>query len=634
MLDGMRAASQNWMGRLLMAVVMGVIVVSFAIWGIGDIFRGFGAGKLGVVGSTEISSEAYRFAYQNELQRLQQQTGRVITNDQARAAGLDRQVLGRLVTEATLDQKAANLGLYMSDAQVAQLILADPTFQDPSGKFDRMRFEAILRDNGYNERSFVREQKGNYLRREIGEAVAGQLQPPELMTQMIDRFQNETRSVDWVTLTAAQAGDIPAPAADELSKFYDAHKASFVAPQYRKIVTLAITPASVAKPQDVSDADAQKLYDAVKTQRFGAPEKREVQQIIFPSEAEALAASDKIKGGATFEAIAAARKLTKSDTDLGAVVRTAIHDPAIASTAFALKPGEVSSPVKSEFGYALVRVGAVTPESVKPFAEVAQQLKTEIARDRAKKAVQDLHDKIEDARASGKPLAEAAKSVGLETRTVDAVDARGFDKNGQSVQGLAAEQDLLRAVFASDVGVDNDTISTRDGGYVWFEVAKVDPSRQLSLDDVKDKAAAAWKADEIEQKLAAKASDMVARLKTGVALSKIAADQKLDLKHDGGVKRSGAAGLDPKTLIAIFNEPDKGAGSSATSSDSRIVFQILDSAVPNFNPDSDANKQIAKQLQPLVSDDVVTQYIQRLEQDYGVKISTEAMREAIGAADQ
>ncbi len=629
----MRAASKNWMGRLLMAVVMGVIVVSFAIWGIGDIFRGFGAGALGTVGSTEISKETMRFAYQNELQRLQQQTGRVITNDQARLAGVDRQVLGRLVTEATLDQKARSLGLAMSDAQVAKSITTDPMFKGPGGEFDRNRFDAALRDSGYNERSFVREQKAIYLRREIGEALAGLLETPDALLMAVDRFRGEARSVDYVVLTPAAAGDIPGPSDADLQKFYEARKSSFVAPQYRKIVTLALTPATAAKPEDISDADAQKIYDATKTQRFGTPERREVQQIVFPSEAEAAAASDKIKAGATFEAIAAERKLTPKDTDLGLVTRADIHDKAIADAAFALKQGETSGPVKGEFGYALVRAAGITPENVRPFAEVAPQIKQDIARDRAKKTVQVLHDKIEDQRASGKPLAEAAKSAGLETRTIEAIDNQGNDRNGMPVPGLVSGPELLRAVFASDIGVDNETIATRDNGYVWFEVAQVDPSRQLSFDEVKDRVAAAWKADEMDKRLAQKASDLVKQLRGGGELSKIAAEQKLELKHDSGVRRSGGEGLDPQAIVAIFNEPDKGAG-SASSPAGRIVFQILDTSLPNFNAESDSNKQMSAQLKQALADDLLTQYIQRLEKDYGVKISDQAVREAIGASEQ
>ena len=106
MLEGLRVASQNWIGRTIMALVMGVIVVSFAIWGVGDVFRGFTAQRLAKVGCGEITVEAYRSAYQNELRRLQQRMRRAITNEEAHRSGLDLQVLERLITEVALDQKA------------------------------------------------------------------------------------------------------------------------------------------------------------------------------------------------------------------------------------------------------------------------------------------------------------------------------------------------------------------------------------------------------------------------------------------------------------------------------------------------------------------------------------------------
>ncbi|MCB1539394.1 MAG: SurA N-terminal domain-containing protein [Rhodoblastus sp.] len=633
MLDGLRTASKSWFGKAIMTIVFGVIIVSFAIWGIGDIFRGFGQGKLGTVGSVEISSEAYRYAYQTELQRLQQRARRVVTNDEARQAGIDRQVLGRLVTEAALDQKAHSLGLAMSDEQLRKSVEDDPAFKDSTGAFDRLRFDAILRDNGLNERTFAREQKAIYLRREIGEALAGALEAPQAMISAVDRYRNQARSVDYVLLTPSTAGEAPQPSDDELKKFYEDRKARFVAPQYRKIVTLAVTPTTAAKPQDVSDADAQKLYDTVKESRFGTPEKRDIQQIVFPNEADAKVAYDRIKGGATFEAIAAERKLTTKDIDLGSLSRAQVSDPAIAEAAFALKSGEVSAPIAGKFGVALVRVAQTTPAVVRPFADVAAEIKAEIARDRAKKSVQVLHDKIEDQRASGKPLAEAAKAAGLEARTVEAIDERGVDRNGLPVPDLVASADVVRAVFASDIGVDNETISTKDNGYVWFEVQKVDPSRQLTFDEVKDKVAAAFRADANDKKLADKAAEIVKKLKDGAQLSKIAADDKLELKHNSNVRRTGADGFEPQAIVAVFNQPDHGAG-TISAPGGRMVFQILDTATPDFNPDSDANREMAKQLRALVADDLLTEYVARLQKEYGVRINEAAVRAATGGAEQ
>src|SRR5579885_3639393 len=113
MLSSMRATAQGWLGRLVMATLM--TVISFSIWGSGDSFRGFGAGDLAKVGSTEISTEAFRNAYQTELQRLQRLERRNITNEEARQYGIDREVLSRMVGEAALNDQAARFGLAISD---------------------------------------------------------------------------------------------------------------------------------------------------------------------------------------------------------------------------------------------------------------------------------------------------------------------------------------------------------------------------------------------------------------------------------------------------------------------------------------------------------------------------------------
>ncbi len=173
MLDGLRAASQNWFGRGLMALVLGFIVISFAVWGIGDVFRGFTTQRLVKVGGGEITVEAYRYAYQNELQRLQQRLRRAITNEEARRAGLDQEVLNRLITDAALDQRAKGLGLSISEDGVQRMLKSEKAFQGPGGEFDPERYREIVRNAGFNERSFLVDQKGAYLRKEITDSVVG-----------------------------------------------------------------------------------------------------------------------------------------------------------------------------------------------------------------------------------------------------------------------------------------------------------------------------------------------------------------------------------------------------------------------------------------------------------------------------
>jgi peptidyl-prolyl cis-trans isomerase D len=286
----------------------------------------------------------------------------------------------------------------MSDQQIAHAISLDPAFKDPTGRFDPAQFQAVLRNNGYDERVFVRQQRGAYLRQELIDAVAGKLTVPHAFLAAIQRFRNETRSADYFVLQPASVEPIADPDDKVLNTFFDDHRSEFAAPEYRKIVTLAATPNLLADAASVSDADAMKLYDEVKAKRFTTAEKRQVQQIVFPNTGEAQAAAQKIKDGASFEQIATERNLKPGDIDLGLVTRGAVGAPALGDAVFALPEGGTTEPVTTQFGAALGHVVSITPAQTDPFDKVAPGLKNEIARQRAVKQVRDLHDKIGEGR--------------------------------------------------------------------------------------------------------------------------------------------------------------------------------------------------------------------------------------------
>ncbi len=516
MLDALRASSQTWFGRTIMAIVMGLLIIAFGFWGIADIFRGFGANSLARVGSAEITVEAYRNAYQNELLNLQQKERRAISADEAREMGLDRQVLGRLISDAVLDQEAHRLGLAMSDHDLAERIMLDDTFKGANGQFDRALFEERLRDAGLTESHFAAEQRATYLRQEMITALDNGLKTPNAMLELINRYYNETRAIDYFILPKSAAGAIPSPSDAELKAYYDARRDTYRTPEYRKISVLVVTPASLAeqlmKTQPISDADILKRYNDVKAARYTQPEHREIQQIVFPDEASANAASAKLAGGESFDALVAERKLTPKDIDLGTVTKTDLVDKAVADAAFALPSGGVSKPVKTQFGWAILRVAKIVPQIVEPLFAVKAVIAEQLALARANGEINKIHDQIEDERADGKSVAEAAQGVGLAAHTIDAIDAQGLGKNGKPIADFGDSTELTKAVFASDIGVDNEPISTRDGGTIWFDVLGIEPARAQSFDEVKQKVAQAWAQDETAKRLAAKASDLVKKL--------------------------------------------------------------------------------------------------------------------------
>src|SRR5256885_13204543 len=174
---------------------------------------------------------------------------------------------------------------------------------------------------------------------------------------------------------------------------------------------MSVAPIDLAKPADVSEVDAKRYYDNNLT-RFGTPERRHIEQIVFPTLEEAQAAATRLeKSELSFEALAKERGLTEKDIDLGTVTKSGIIDQAVANAAFSLKEGETSAPVKGVFGTALVHVLKVEPENIKPFGEVAPEIKQTIATDRARSELASRHDKIEDERAAGLRLTEVAQKL-------------------------------------------------------------------------------------------------------------------------------------------------------------------------------------------------------------------------------
>src|ERR1700722_9302147 len=355
MLRGIRKASENWMGGGVMGAVIALLAGSFAVWGINDIFSGFGRSTLAKIGGTEIPIEQFRQTYNDRLQQIDRELGHPLPPDQASALGLDRQVLGQMIGQAGLDQRARQMGLGISDAEIARHITSDPNLQTVNGQFDRQRFLDALRNMGYSEKRFVAEQRQNVVRQQITDTVSGDMTPPKAWLDAINQFQNEQRSIEYLALGPAQAGDIPQPTADQLSQYFNEHKFQFRAPEYRKIDAITVTPAELAKWMEISDDDIKHAYDERRAS-FSTPERRHVEQIVFANMADAQAGADRLKSGTTFAALAAERGIKEQDIDLGTVTKTGMVDPAVADAAFALKEAEVSAPVQGQFRAVIVTV--------------------------------------------------------------------------------------------------------------------------------------------------------------------------------------------------------------------------------------------------------------------------------------
>lgn len=634
MLQGINRIGRSWAGRAIIAVMFGFLIVSFAIWGIGDIFRGNVRTQVATVGKTDVTADAFRNAYQSEYQALIRRARQSISPEQARALGLDQRVLGRLVSETAMDQRTRQLGLDVPNSLVARTIAADPSFQGANGAFDRGQFVEILRSNGMSEAQFVRDQRSVLARYLLADALTSTIPVPLAMREAIHRYQTERRAIEYVVLNAASAGEIAAPTQAQLQSFYDGRRSVYRAPDYRALSVLTIDPASLAKPDAVSDEDARRQYERVKDTRFGTPERRTVQQIVFPTKGDADAAAAEIAGGTSFDDVAAKRGIDAASLTLGTFTRGEIIDPATAEAAFGLAENAVSGAIDGRFGAVIVRVTKIEPGALKPFAEVSGDIKGELARERAAGELQTVHDAIEDQRSAAKSLTDIAKERGLTLVQVPAVDRQGIDKAGRLVTGIGDATALLQAAFRSDVGADNEAVRSPGGGYTWFEVTGVEAARDRPLPEVADRVAADWRSDEMARLLSAKAREMVGKLGAGETLAALAAASGLQLQTAEIERGRPSGALQVAAVTRAFATPVGQAADTGGTDESRIVFKVTSASIPPFVTTTQQAAGVDEQLRTALTDDVLGEYVGDVQKTVGVQIYAENVRRAVGGADQ
>ena len=199
MLDKLRKASSGWVAQLLIAL----LVVSFAVWGVSGFFTGFNADVVATVGNTEVTVRQFARNYDATLRQYSQQLGQQITPEQAQMFGVPQQVLGRLIADATLTDEARSMSLGISNEALSKEIAGDTAFQDASGNFDRNRFVQLLQNAGLTEDQYVQELRTGYIRQQITDGLAGETKVPDAFMRALHEYRSEERNL---SLDRARAG--------------------------------------------------------------------------------------------------------------------------------------------------------------------------------------------------------------------------------------------------------------------------------------------------------------------------------------------------------------------------------------------------------------------------------------------
>ncbi|QFR32471.1 peptidylprolyl isomerase [Ancylobacter sp. TS-1] len=628
MLKTLRKSASGIVAKIL----MGLLIVSFAVWGIADVFRGFGTQTLATIGDTEITVPEFRQIYQERLQQISQQLKRGITPDQARAFGIPDQLLNEQLAEAALNDQAKSLGLALSDAEIARRVQSNPAFFGPGGSFDPNYFAQLLRSNGFTEARFVAAERSLALRQQLIQSLGGGIDVPQTLKDAIARYESEERSVNYAMLTAAALTAPADPSDEELRAFFDARKAAFRAPEFRKIAVLVLTPQALASSESVTDAEVEAAYQA-NLASYGTPERRVVQQIVFPNADEAKAAADRIAAGTAFADIVAERKLEPRDVDLGDVTRGDMIDKAVADAAFSLPADGTSGVVTGRFGPVIVHVGAITPGSTRPLADVAGDIRTQLQLDAARRAMLTKYDAVEDDRASGAQLAEIAGRAGLTLQSVD-TDLQGRAPDGSTIADLPGRAEVLRGAFASDVGAENDPVTLpqnagQPGGYVWYEVESITPPRERTFEEARAQVLERWKQDKTAEALDAKVEAIKAKVAAGTPFDQAVNEAGLELRAANGLRRGRTAdGVPQDIMAAVFETPEGSVGSSlAEGGDSRLLFQVLRVSVPTAGaPDEKLMADVRQSLE----NDLMTEYLVELQGILGARINRAALDQIVG----
>ncbi|HEU0061509.1 MAG TPA: SurA N-terminal domain-containing protein [Hyphomicrobiaceae bacterium] len=626
MLDSLRRGALNWFAKGL----LGLLVIAFAVWGIGDVIRNVGRGTLATIGGSQITVDEYRQAYQDEMASLTRRFGRRLTNEQAKLLGVEQRALARLISAAAIDHHARDLKLALSDQGIAEIIRNDPGFQGPDGKFSKELFQTFLRQIGLSEGRYVYTRRQEELRDQLTESLLSGLAPPQAMLDALYRYREERRVIDFFTPDFDKLIKLGEPDDAKLRAYYDENKARFTAPERRKINVLLLTREAAKQRISISEDELKAAYDSDK-QKFNIPEMRRITQLTFPDKAAAETAYVELSKAPNFAEAAAKLGFKESDIELGLLAKRDMIDSRTAEAAFALKQDELSQPVEGQFATVLIRVTEVVPGKQRTFDEVKGEIGERLAEERANLELQNLHESIENDRYSGKPLKEIGEKLKLPFLEIADIDRTGKTADGKPALEQADAGKIAQAAFAGNSGIEAEAVELPDGGNAWVDVLQVTPEKQKTFEEVAGDVKTQFMEQQRRTEVSNLAAKFVDRLNQGEAFETVAAEAGAKAEKTNPVTRSTSPpGLTSNAVQQAFTLPKSRAASAATTDGrGRTIIRVAEiSPAPEPTPEQIAalKGELNRQLQS----DILAEYIAGLQARYGLSVNQEALRQALG----
>ncbi len=555
MLAGFRTFAKSPFAVLL----FGLLIVSFAIFGISDVFKGPRGSGVISAGSRTMTPQDFKLRFDNYRKAMEQRNGTTITPDQAVEQGVDRQILQELALQESIAAAIHDMGVAPSDKlvgnvvreQMSQLPPTQRPFDPITGKFDSKTYAALLAQNNLTPQAYEASLRDEIAQTHFFTAVADGFKAPRIYAALQGAYGLEARDVGAFAINPASVPR-PAPPTDaQLTAFMNENRERLTRPETRVLSIVRISAKALEPSVTPNPADVQKAFDFRKDS-LAKPETRSLVQIQAPDLKTAAAMADRLKKGE--DPAAVAKAYGKTALVLADKPKTALPDRKVADAAFSLAAGQSSSAIQGDLGVSVIKVTKVTPGAAATLESVRPQIEAEVRAQAAQSKAYDQTQAYQDAHDAGANLVAAASKAGAMVVTTAPVTAQGADQTGQPVAGLTPE--ILKTAFGLGQGADSDLIEAGKGEYYAVRVEKVIPAAMPPLAEIKPQLTAVWMGQELGKRLKAKADELAARVKKGETLDAVAASAQSKVQHVDGLSRENVQqhmGLGREFLVAAFN---------------------------------------------------------------------------------
>ncbi|WP_165585588.1 peptidylprolyl isomerase [Roseococcus sp. SYP-B2431] len=629
MITWMRRLAGTWFAKALFIV----LILSFAAWGIEDTLRNIGRDTaVARVGSDSIEVDEAQEAARRELQRIQRQLqGRIEINATIRRA-VAGQAIEALVLERVVRQEADRMGIVSPDEAVRGYIFQIPAFQGLDNRFSRVMFDAFLRNNDLTEGRFLALLRADLSRQQLTGAVRAGAAAPETLAERLLSWNLQQRSATLVELPFSDAPEPEAPTQAQLERFHENNAARFSTPEYREVAVATLNAARIMGEIEVSERDIEDAYAAGRA-RFETPEKREIFQAVMPDEEAAKALAERWRDEPDFAAIeAAAQAAGGLASTLPASSRAELPLPELADAAFSLEAGAVSAPVRSAFGWHVLKLGRVEPGQTRVLDEVRDELRQEIAAERAADMAFERVSQVEDALAGGSTLAEAAQrfSLGFFEGKIDAAGRNPEGAEAELPVAAAARTAALRAIFAAERGAA-PRMQEGEWGFMAVEVRDIQPPALRPLDTVREQVTAAYLANARRRFQEERAAALLAATRGGKSLAEAATEAGVTAEELGPFGReAGGANPMPRDLLAPVFELRGQDATMVERPQSFAVVQLLSVSAPDLSGAAEALTTLRSETAQAMAEDLEAQYQAALRARANVRINPRLLDQIAG----